>query len=459
MSEPGAKSAVLHQRVGWLELFYDLVFVVVIERLTHLVHGEPSTSRIWLTIGLTAVVWFAWFNVTALTNVSGEVGPRGRPFVFLSMAGIGVLALGVHGVPQGHLWLFVLGYSIARTAIWPLWHRGRLRSGQGVLRPLFFGPLLGAAWLTTAWLPSPKLVIAAWSILVMAEMSLTLARPDGSDGHPQLHGPHLVERIGLLLMIVLGEGVVQIVNALDIEDRRPIHWATAALAMALLRALWWLVYDATVSKVETAMDADDTSVADFIGGSQLGIVAGLVLMAAGMADAIHAARPQEGTAHLHAGSLTCLCLGLLMVCLGAQSLARRAFAANLGLPMPSQRTHERGKLESPDERRRRQEESRQLRQWRGERPGIWPFVAAIGEVVVFFAPLVLVWVFGEHLAPWLVLTILLTYVIATVAVQALGARRLTRFVADGGFATHASVSKGAENVAGATSSPRHDEHA
>ena len=100
MSHTGAKPAVLHQRVGWLELFYDLVFVVVIERLTHLVHGDPSWSLIWTSIGLTFVVWLAWFNVSAMTNVSGEVGPRGRPLLFVSMAGMGVLAIGVEGVTE-----------------------------------------------------------------------------------------------------------------------------------------------------------------------------------------------------------------------------------------------------------------------------------------------------------------------------------------------------------------------
>ena len=52
---------------------------------------------------------------------------------------------------------------------------------------------------------------------------------------------------------------------------------------------------------------DDTSIADFIGGAQLGIASGLALMAAGMADAVHSAQAEEGAAHLHSGSLACLC--------------------------------------------------------------------------------------------------------------------------------------------------------
>ena len=39
-------------------------------------------------------------------------------------------------------------------------------------------------------------------------MSLSLRRPDGKESDaPRLSGPHLVERTGLFVMIVLGESV------------------------------------------------------------------------------------------------------------------------------------------------------------------------------------------------------------------------------------------------------------
>ena len=97
------------------------------------------------------LVWFAWFNVTALTNVRGGIGPRGRPLMFASMAGVGVLALGVEPLIDGHPWLFAVGYVIARTAVWPLWWSGR--RGAGAMRPLLWGPGVSALWLLTPLVP------------------------------------------------------------------------------------------------------------------------------------------------------------------------------------------------------------------------------------------------------------------------------------------------------------------
>ena len=49
-----------HRTASPLELFFDLVFVVAIERRTHLLHGDPGRGCIAATIGLTMLVWFAW---------------------------------------------------------------------------------------------------------------------------------------------------------------------------------------------------------------------------------------------------------------------------------------------------------------------------------------------------------------------------------------------------------------
>ena len=179
------------------------------------------------------------------------------------MAGVGVLALGVEPLIDGHPWLFAVGYVIARTAVWPLWWSGR--RGAGAMRPLLWGPGVSALWLLTPLVPEHLL---GWALAALAflEMSLLLLRPDGKESDaPRLSGPHLVERIDLFVMIVLGESVVQIVDSLDTE-RTAMTWLTA-----------------------------------------------------------------DCSAHLHPGSLTCLCLGMILVHVGTQSLTRQAFATNLGL--------------------------------------------------------------------------------------------------------------------------------
>lgn len=410
-----------HQRVGWLELFYDLVFVVVIERLTHLLHDNPGAGRIWLTIGLTVVVWLAWFNVSAYTNMSGGIGARGRPFVFASMAGMGVLALGIEGMPEGDVRLFVIGYVIARLSIWPMWLHSARRARQGWSATLAVSPLLTLAWLGTLLLHGTGRLVTAFIVLAVLEMVASVARPEPGSQR-RMHGPHMVERIGLLLMIVLGESVVQIVDSLDTE-RTAMHWFTAALAMALLCSLWWLIYEATMTKMEEAVEKDDASAVDFIGSSQLGIIAGLIMIAAGLADAVHTAHPEHGGSHLHSGSLACLCVGVLIVHVGVSSLTRRAFAVNLGLVQ---------RRDEPMTREERDAERARLREQAKERerhvtPG--RVVAGMLQNLTYLVPVIIVWIFGAHWPSWVVVTALFAYVVLTIWSQGLGERRIRDYLA------------------------------
>lgn len=382
----------LHRRVTWLELFYDLVYVVVIRQLTHLIVDEPSTQRLAAAGALAAIIWVAWFNVTAFSNLAGEITGLDRIPVFVSMAGVGVMALGITDLGHGDAWLFVVGYTIARTAMWPLWARNRRGRGLGWFRPFFYGPGLGALWLLSAFLPHPW-TFWAWGLLITAEIGLSTARRFGSaDVH--YDGPHMVERIGLFLMIVLGESVLQIIHALE-SHRYVENWVAAALGMALLCCLWWLIHAATVERLEDAVEKSGGNVLDFIGGSQLAIVAGLVGVAGGLAGAIEHAHAETGAAHIPVGSLTALVFGLILVVLGVRSLSSKVWAVSLA-------DIELGRL------------------------------GAVLQAAVVSAPLLLVLWLGKHWPPALVLASTLVVMLVVLARQVMGERAIDRFVEDGG---------------------------
>ena len=65
-----------HRKVSWLELFFDLVFVVVISELVHLLSSQISVDRLWRPEKSTGSSWLT----IDLTQVCGPVHwPTGRP--------------------------------------------------------------------------------------------------------------------------------------------------------------------------------------------------------------------------------------------------------------------------------------------------------------------------------------------------------------------------------------------
>ena len=104
------------QRVTPLELFFDLVFVFAITRVTSLMAHDLS----WTTIGqgllVLAALWWGWAAFAWLTNhVAGE-DLRARLVVFLAMAAMVIVALAVPDAFGDHALLFALGYFVMRMA-------------------------------------------------------------------------------------------------------------------------------------------------------------------------------------------------------------------------------------------------------------------------------------------------------------------------------------------------------
>ncbi|MBZ4497819.1 MULTISPECIES: hypothetical protein [unclassified Dermacoccus] len=70
---------------------------------------------------------------------------------------------------------------------------------------------------------------------------------------------------------------------------------------------------------------------------------------------------------------------------------------------------------------------------RAAKPSIGQAIAGVSQALVFYVPVAVVWVFGDHWVPWIVLVTLFAYVVANIVLQAMGTRRITAFVESGGF--------------------------
>jgi low temperature requirement protein LtrA len=80
------------RRADWFELFFDLVFVVMIAVLAHGLHGDPG----WRDFGTFAVLffpaWWAWVNLMVSVNLFGSTPGWNRIVLVASMPGLGLMA-------------------------------------------------------------------------------------------------------------------------------------------------------------------------------------------------------------------------------------------------------------------------------------------------------------------------------------------------------------------------------
>ena len=325
MSEPpvAAGPNVIHRtrRADWLELFFDLVFVVVVKQLTERLHGEPGPAEFVGVALLLVFAWTAWLNITFITNVSAESGPDRRIPVLLAMVGIGLIAVSIPNAFGDGAFLLALGLAIPRVAILPYWLRARRLRGRSILEPLLIGPGVAALILLAVLLPEPARPWA-WLVLVIAPLVVALR----SLSTLPVVVSHLVERVALFTMIVLGESVVEIILAID-PAQSALGWFTSFAGFALICAFFWLYFQNATPTAERVLEHRYVAVLrDVITLGHYLIVLGLIGVAAGLGSAIEHA----DDAHLPFEALVALCGGVVVY-----HVAQMVIALRYGLPARS----------------------------------------------------------------------------------------------------------------------------
>ena len=119
---PRAHGEVIEDRtVSFLELFYDLTYVVVIARAAHHLAGHVSwrgAAEFAVVFGL---IWIAWLNGTLYYELHGRQDLRTRVFVFLQMLILVLLAVftgeATGSAGSAFAWTYV-AYLAVLTWLW-----------------------------------------------------------------------------------------------------------------------------------------------------------------------------------------------------------------------------------------------------------------------------------------------------------------------------------------------------
>jgi low temperature requirement protein LtrA len=228
----------------WLELFFDLVFVVAVAQLGHNLEDDHSLGGILAFVGLFVPVWWAWIGFTFYADRFDTDDVLHRAAMLGGMLAVGALAVTVSDTPHGGSAAFAIAYVVVRAIVIALY--GRAWRGAPEARPLVgryvTGFSVGAAvWLLSVAVPEPWRFVL-WAVALAIEIGTPIASMHLFQRIP-IHRSHIPERLGLFTIIVFGESVFAVVTG--VADA---SWGAAAVAAAMLGfvcagSLWWIYFD------------------------------------------------------------------------------------------------------------------------------------------------------------------------------------------------------------------------
>lgn len=232
----------------WLELFFDLVFVAVIGVVTHdLAHthdGHISLEQLLRFPLVFIPVWWVWMSHTLFANRYDRDSRSQRLISLAIMASM--IALSVfaeHSTGDGFV-AFALLYGVTRILIALLYtqaHHQQSHPGP-FARQMAWITLAGAALSSSAIFFDGTARFAVFYLGLMTEIIGQLALRHHAHSLP-IDRPHLVERMGLLAIIILGESVIAMVASLDHSGWDLLDLSSAATGLLLIGAIWWIYFD------------------------------------------------------------------------------------------------------------------------------------------------------------------------------------------------------------------------
>ena len=274
------------RHASWLELFFDLVFVVAVANAdTGLLH-HLNASGLAVFVALMAVIWWAWIGVTFyLTRFPGEEGLQ-RFLILAAMFGSLVMAVGAPAVFRGASVEFALGYAAVRTALVAMYVRSAVLWPESREISYFYTAWfsVGAiAWTLSVFVPPPWRYVI-WAAAFTVEIVAPAAARTLLARFP-VDSSHLPERIGTFVIIVLGEAVVSVGAAaagMVLTGTEAVILATGFLIAA---ALWSSYFDAVEWGGRRSLErsrADGRLARDLYSYGHFPLVVGITASAAGV---------------------------------------------------------------------------------------------------------------------------------------------------------------------------------
>jgi len=247
-AQPTLADHATHRAATWIELFFDLIFVVAIAKAAHVLlhsHDGHIESVIYIKYLLIMIpLWWAWTGCTLYSSRFDCDDVIQRLMSFAQMFCVVVLAVNINLDFDSYYRGFLAGYVGIRFFTVLMYLRASLNfpEKRHVSDYLAYSFSMGIAIsLCSLFFEGiPRYIILYAGIAFDIAMPLIGSKRLKT---VPVNSHHLPERFGLLTIILFGEAVLSLANSFD-----KLSWSSSSVLMALCGfilacSLWWLYFD------------------------------------------------------------------------------------------------------------------------------------------------------------------------------------------------------------------------
>ncbi len=238
-------------RVAFIELFFDLVFVFAVTQLSHHVIEHLTPAGVLEGVLMLIAVWWVWMYTTWVTNgMNPEKGPVRWMLIAMMLAGL-VLSTAIPYAFDDRALPFAIAYivmQLGRTIFVIVSYRlvGRHDDALNLTRIALWFVYSAPFWIAGAVIGG-DLQLVLWAIALAIELFAPLVRywvpvlGNSAIESWAVAGGHMAERSGLFMIVALGESIIVTGTVFSRSEFTP-STVLAFLAAFVGTILFWLLY-------------------------------------------------------------------------------------------------------------------------------------------------------------------------------------------------------------------------
>jgi low temperature requirement protein LtrA len=322
MRPPRPHGQVIEGRtVSFLELFYDLVFVVFVSQVANALVAHPNGAGVRGFVVLFTLVWYTWLNGTLYHDLHGSNDGRSRTYMFVQMLLISLMSVyaGEATVDSDDGRRFAILLSVLLLWLMYQWWVVRRQDDPemaAVSTPYFVGlAVILALVVASIAVEEPTVRLILWAVGAAGAIVVPLAGSVRRRDNPAQGfrvSESTAERFALFTIIVLGEEIAGVVDGLT---KAGGGWGTKGvgwLCLGIAFGIWWNYFDFVGRRPpRPGLGARGVWLV-----THLPLSMSVAAIGAGMVSLIeHAAddRTPTATSWLIAGSMALLCVSLAVI--------------------------------------------------------------------------------------------------------------------------------------------------
>ena len=241
------------RKVSWLELFFDLVFVVIIARIAHNFLSDISWGGFSTFLFMFLSVWWMWSSVTYFTERLVFTEYLQRLFSFLMMIPVVGMTIFAHQGFGENYPGFAISYLISRVVFFGmiLYATLKIKEYKSVGIGFMAFTSFAISLIIGSLFVGEGIRLYLWGAAILMEVLGPMFTLNEQVKLPSnVKSSAAEERYGLLTIIVIGEVIASSANTLADS-----HHITSQLLLNGLLALWigfsiWAMYFDAVSERE-----------------------------------------------------------------------------------------------------------------------------------------------------------------------------------------------------------------